>query len=189
MKVFVNPGHKPGLDSGAVNPDSGMQEADVALAVGELVVKYLTAAGVDCVILQSNSLNGEDEDEDNPSICRTANESGADIFVSIHCNAANGAAYGTEVEVYSYNSTEATELGQCIQDQIVSALGTTDRGLKERPNLAVLRGTDMPAVLVEMAFIDNDEDAALLESKQDDFARAIARGVTDWECDIMKSDV
>lgn len=181
MKAFINPGHKPGLDSGAVNPDSGMQEADVALAVGKLIVKYLTAAGVDCVLLQSNSLAGEDEDEDNPSICRTANESGADIFVSIHCNAANGAAHGTEVEVYSYSSTEANKLGQCIQNQIISSLGTTNRGLKERPNLAVLRGTDMPAVLVEMAFIDNADDAELLANNQDDFARAIARGVTDYE--------
>lgn len=181
MKAFINPGHKPGLDSGAVNPDSGMQEAEVALAVGKLIVKYLTAAGVDCVLLQSNSLAGEDEDEDNPSICRTANESGADIFVSIHCNAANGAAHGTEVEVYSYSSIKANKLGQCIQNQIISSLGTTNRGLKERPNLAVLRGTDMPAVLVEMAFIDNDEDAALLAGKTDEFARAIARGVTDYE--------
>ena len=181
MKVFINPGHKPGLDSGAVNPNSGMQEADVALAIGTLVKQYLEDAGVECEFLQSNSLNGEDEDEDNPSICRTANESGADIFVSIHCNAANTEAQGTEVEVYSYSSDEANRLAQCIQNQIVGALGTVDRGLKERPNLAVLRNTDMPAVLVETAFIDNDADAELLANNQDDFARAIARGVTDYE--------
>lgn len=182
MKVFVNPGHKPGLDSGAVNPDSGMQEADVALAVGKLVVKYLTTAGVDCVLLQSNSLNGEDEDEDNPSICRTANESGADIFVSIHCNASNCDAHGTEVECYDAdNDNDGAQLAQCIQSQIVDALGTTDRGVKSRPGLLVLRQTDMPAVLVEMAFIDNNSDAELLTNRQDDFARAIARGVTDYE--------
>ena len=45
----------------------------------------------------------------------------------------------------------------------------------------MLKYTDMPAVLVEMAFIDNDEDAALLTGKTDEFARAIARGVTDYE--------
>ena len=63
----------------------------------------------------------------------------------------------------------------------MDALGTTDRGIKSRPGLLVLRQTDMPAVLVETAFIDNDEDAALLTGKTDEFARAIARGVTDYE--------
>ena len=68
-----------------------------------------------------------------------------------------------------------------IQRQIVDSLDTMDRGLKERPELIVLRATDMPAVLVELAFIDNDEDAELLMTRQDDFTRAIARGVTDYE--------
>ena len=63
----------------------------------------------------------------------------------------------------------------------MDALGTTDRGIKSRPGLLVLRQTDMPAVLVEMAFIDNDSDGDLLTNRQDDFARAIARGVTDYE--------
>jgi N-acetylmuramoyl-L-alanine amidase len=50
------------------------------------------------------------------------------------------------------------------------------------PQLLVLKYTDMPACLVEMAFIDNDDDAALLADKQDEFARAIACGITDYEC-------
>ena len=48
------------------------------------------------------------------------------------------------------------------------------------PGLIVLKHTDMPACLVETAFIDNDDDTALLTNKQDDFARAIARGITDY---------
>ena len=55
-----------------------------------------------------------------------------------------------------------------------------DRGIKERGDLIVLKRTDMPAVLVETAFIDNAEDAELLANRQDDFARAIARGITDY---------
>ena len=54
MKVFINPGHCPGVDSGAVNPNSGMQEADVALAIGQLVQKYLTDAGCEVQLLQSH---------------------------------------------------------------------------------------------------------------------------------------
>lgn len=177
MKVFINPGHCPGVDSGAVNPNSGMQEADVALAIGQLVQKYLTDAGCEVQLLQSDNLMWDGE---GPCVCQTANDWPADIFVSIHCNAAGGDARGTEVEIYP-GSDASSKLGQCIQTQIVNSLGTVDRGLKERPGLCVLKHTEMPAVLVETAFIDNDDDANLLANNQDDFARAIARGITDYE--------
>ena len=78
---------------------------------------------------------------------------------------------------------EANKLANCIQNQICDSLHTVDRGVKERPNLCVLKNTDMPAVLVELAFIDNDSDAELLANKQDDFARAVARGITDYFAD------
>ena len=89
-------------------------------------------------------------------------------------------AHGTETLIHSEGG-RAEQLAECIQRQIVDSLDTTDRGLKERPELIVLRATDMPAVLVELAFIDNEDDAELLMTRQDDFARAIARGVTDYE--------
>ena len=71
-------------------------------------------------------------------------------------------------------------LAQCIQSQLIDIIDTVDRGVKEMPELLVLRYTDMPAVLVETAFIDNDDDMALLVNNEDDIARAIARGVTDY---------
>lgn len=75
-------------------------------------------------------------------------------------------------------------LQQSIQDQLVDSLGTTDRGVKKATpginGLYVLTNTDMPAVLVELAFISNDEEEDMLSNHQDDFARAIARGVTDY---------
>lgn len=177
MKVFLNPGHCPNVDSGAVNQNSGLQECDVALAIGQLVQKYLTDAGCEVQLLQSDNLMWDGQGQ---CVCQTANNWNADIFVSIHCNACNGEARGTEVEVYP-SSEQSNILGDCIQKQIVNALGTIDRGLKDRPNLCVLKNTDMPAVLVETAFIDNDADAELLTNNQDDFARAIARGITDYE--------
>ena len=184
MKVFINPGHDKEHDSGAVNPNSGLRECDVAAEIGALVVDYLEAAGCECRILQSDNLAGESEyaDRKGQTVCGDANDWEADVFVSIHCNAANCVARGTEVECYDADSgNDGAQLAQCIQSQIVDALGTTDRGIKSRPGLLVLRQTDMPAVLVETAFIDNDEDAVLLTGKTDEFARAIARGVTDYE--------
>ena len=185
MKVFINPGHDQKYDSGAVNPNSGLREADVAAEVGALAVDYLEAAGCECQIMQSDNLaptpagHSYYNDRQGATVTETANDWGADIFVSIHCNAANTEAQGTEVECYG--SGEGEQLAQCIQSQIVDSLGTTDRGVKYMPQLLVLKYTDMPAVLVEMAFIDNDEDVELLAGKTDEFARAIARGVTDYE--------
>lgn len=168
MKVFLNPGHCPGADSGACG--HGLKEADVTAAVGELVQGYLEAAGVDTYLLQVNSLS---------EISATSNAWGADLFVSIHCNSAGtDKARGTETYCF-YGAAEGYGLASCIQNQIVGSLGTVDRGVKEI-DFSVLRNTDCPACLVEMAFINNVEDAALLRDRQDDFARAIARGVTDY---------
>ena len=176
MRVFLNPGHAPdgNPDPGACG--YGLRECDVAKNVADLVAGYLIAAGVEVVVnLQSDSLH---------EVVSSSNRAGADVFISIHCNACNGMAQGTEVWHY-YSSDEGEKLAQCIQNQIVDALGTVDRGVKgAKPNvngLYVLSNTDAVAVLVELAFIDHVGDAELLNSRQDEFARAIARGVTDYE--------
>ena len=193
MKVFINPGHDLKYDSGAVhtaaNGDVDLRECDVAIEIGTAVKKYLEDAGCECYMMQSDNLaptpygrSGYD-DRQGPTVTETANDWGADVFVSIHCNAANGDARGTETECYSRMSNGGN-LAQCIQSQIINSVDTTDRGVKERPDLLVLKYTDMPAVLVETAFIDNDDDMMMLVNHWDDIARAIARGVTDYECSL-----
>ena len=178
MKVFINPGHDKEYDSGAVNPRTGLRECDVAAEVGVLVQGYLEQAGCEVAVVQSDNLNGESPWL--PCVVQSANAWPADIFVSLHCNAANGQAKGTERLVFTTGG-ESERLARCIQQQIVDAVDTVDRGVKERPDLCVLRRTDTPAVLVEMAFIDNDEYARLSTEQTDEIARAIARGVTDYE--------
>ena len=84
--------------------------------------------------------------------------------------------------------TRAERLARAIGWQITTSLGTTDRGIKERPELIVLHATAMPAVLVEMAFIDYLPEAKLLTEKADVFARAIARGVTDYETEMQAGE-
>lgn len=177
MRVFINPGHHPGLDPGAVNRDYGVTEADIVRDIGNLTAGYLQAAGCEVKIVQSNNLAGEDAAYTN--VCLTANSWPADIFVSLHCNAATSAAQGTEVLVYS-RWTQADTLATCILHQIVDSMGTLSRGVKARPNLVVLNSTHMPAVLVEMGFISNDADCRMLVDQQDELARAIARGITDY---------
>ncbi|WP_288850980.1 N-acetylmuramoyl-L-alanine amidase [uncultured Mitsuokella sp.] len=188
MKVFLNPGHDLDYDSGAVSPRSGLRECDVAAHVGTLVKHYLEAAGCTCNLMQSDNLaptstgRSRYADRQGPTVTETANDWDADIFVSIHCNSAEAdEACGTETFAYDLDGGEGEKLATCIQDQIVDALNAVDRGVKANPKLFVLRYTAMPAVLVELGFISNESDEALLTDRQDDFARAIARGVTDYE--------
>ena len=176
MKVFINPGHAPcgNPDPGACG--NGLRESDVAATVGHAVEGYLTAAGCEVQLFQSDSLR---------EISSTSNNWGADVFVSIHCNSAGAeAARGVETFSYPY-SANGKALAACIQNQLVDEFKKIDpdfpdRGLKQA-NFHVVRETDAPAVLVELAFISNPEDAALLKYHADNFARAVARGVTDYQ--------
>ena len=110
-----------------------------------------------------------------------ANQSGADIFVSIHCNSADApSAHGVETHSYP-DSVQGKLLVQKLQARLVSALDLTDRGCKES-NFAVVRMTNMPAALVEIAFISNTTEEALLANDefQNKAALAIAQGICDY---------
>ena len=159
-----------------MNEETGLRECDVALVVGKSAESYLNAAGVETELLQSDSLY---------DICEAANSNDADIFVFIHCNAAAAEeANGTETWACA-GSYRDNMLAGCIQSQLVDALDMTDRDVKIATpgvnGLYVLINTDMPAVLVELAFITNSGDEEILANAQDALARAVARGITDYE--------
>jgi N-acetylmuramoyl-L-alanine amidase len=165
----MNGGHYPGLDSGACG--NYLQEADVTKNLMQKVAGYLRNVGYEVLEVQENELE---------DITNTSNDFGADLFVSLHCNAAtNTEAKGTEVFCYSLDGNGA-RLAQNIQDQIINSLGTVDRGIKGNKGLYVLKHTDCTACLVETAFISNEDDENLLANNLDDFAKAIARGITDY---------
>lgn len=109
-----------------------------------------------------------------------ANQWGADYFLSIHTNAnVNPAINGTEAYVYAVN-TPSYELAVNIVNEIVRRLGTKNNGIYARPSLYVLRRTNMPAVLIELAYLSNEGDAALLADKPYEFAYAIYVGLLNY---------
>lgn len=175
MRIFINPGHSidPREDNGAIG--NGMIEAEVALKIGERVAKYLRAINYTVNVFQYNWLDG---------IVNEANAWDADLFVSIHCNASpDGDARGTETYYYEY-SDKSKRLARLIQNRILDAIPTLDRGIKDKIggdfDVYVTKYTKMPAVLVETAFIDNYVDARILVDFEDEFARAIACAITDY---------
>ena len=188
MRVVIDPGHAGrNIDPGAVNGSTGLQEADVALVISRQVASYLLNVGYEVKLTRTE---WEQEETDDLSY-RTAlaNDWGADIFISLHCNsAANQSAEGYEVWT-SPGNTLGDKLATRIYGQIAAEFpdraGRTDYSdgdPDKESRFYVLVHTDAPACLVEMAFISNDAEAALLADAawQDRYARAIARGVTEY---------
>lgn len=120
-----------------------------------------------------------------------ANNLNADLFISIHQNSfTNSTANGTEVyyttskpdsgfpSQSSNKLSKSKEIAKITCDNIVSAIGTYNRGIKDG-NLTVLRNTKMPSILIECGFITNDSDALKTtnNSYQNKIAKAIAYAV------------
>lgn len=174
MRICINAGHAPNgnPDPGACNKETGLRESDVADDISQKVMYYLQQVDYEVLVVQ---------DDDLQTICNASNDWGADLFISIHCNSAeNQSAQGTETFCLNQVS-ESGKLARKIQSQIIDSMSMVDRGVKT-DGFYVLKHTDCPAVLVETAFISNEEDEALLASDQgkEEFAKAIARGITDY---------
>lgn len=168
-KIALDAGHG-GSDPGAVY--KGRQEKDdtldLTLAVGDILKKN----GIDVYYTRTT-----DEYETPFKKATDANNSGADLFVSIHRNSSeNPNQYsGVETLVYSDTGLKA-EVARNINNQLEDA-GFKNLGVDERKNLVVFKRTKMPAVLVEAGFINNDKDNYLFDEEFDSIAQAIADGI------------
>lgn len=168
-RIALDAGHG-GSDPGAVY--KGRQEKDdtldLTLAVGDILKKN----GIDVYYTRTT-----DEYETPFKKATDANNSGADLFVSIHRNSSeNPNQYsGVETLVYSDTGLKA-EVARNINNQLEDA-GFKNLGVDERKNLVVLKRTKMPAVLIETGFINNDKDNYLFDEEFDSIAQAIADGI------------
>ena len=179
---MLDPGHG-GSDSGAVGPN-GVREKDVTLQVAQKVQRLLEGAGAHVVMTRTTDRdvygpNASDGQELQARVDVAERTPGADLFLSIHCNAfSNPMANGTETYSY-YGSIEGGRLAAILQEELLAAGGLQDRGAKEA-NLYVLKHSSIPASLVELAFISNEREEALLTSEdfQNKMAFAIAKGLS-----------
>mgnify|MGYP003296210812 CR=1 FL=1 len=167
--VVLDAGHG-GENPGAVY--SGRREKDDALALTLAVGQILENNGVDVYYTRDT-----DVFETPLQKAQEANRTGADYFVSIHRNSSPTPNQYTGIETLVYNRYgEAARLAYNINEKL-EEVGFENQGVNERTNLAVLRRTQMPAVLVEVGFINTDADNALLDARFEDVAQAIAEGI------------
>lgn len=168
-KVTIDAGHG-GYDGGA-NYNGRLEKNDnleIALAVGELLEQNGIEVGYTRITDVYDSPNEK---------ARIANEQGSDLFVSIHRNSSpNPNTYsGVETLLYEESGLKR-DVANAINEELAK-VGFNNLGLNVRKDLTVLRRTQMPAVLVEVGFINTDADNQRLDNSFDETARAIANGI------------
>lgn len=182
MKIFIDPGHNySGFGTGATG--NGLREQDVTFQVGEKLATLLNGAGFE-VAMSRNKITdnlGASTSDGLAKRATLANNAKADYFISLHCDSASSSsAKGSHICVYKKGS-KAEALANKINPYLL-AIGLDGRSnlVSERPELTVLKKTNMPAILIEMGFISNTRDAEIQKNRQDDLANAIFMGICDY---------
>ncbi len=179
IKVYIDQGHNP-QNPNAGAEGSGLREQDLVYRIGILLADRLRANDAFEVRLSRPTPDTQIGTSNSSSLrlrVADANAWGADYFISLHTNASSlPAATGSEAFAYAEPSA-AFSLGEDILQYMTQQTGLANRGMKVRPGLYVLRKTTMPAVLVELGFITNARDAALMRDEPQLFADGIYNGI------------
>ncbi|MBF7156691.1 N-acetylmuramoyl-L-alanine amidase [Bacillus albus] len=186
--IIIDPGHG-GADPG--KPTKGLPESKIVLDTSLRLQQLIEKRTPFTVLLtrESDTRPGHDQKSSLQERVKFAKQNQGDIFISVHANAYNGNAKGTETYYYKSSNSKKTNphveesrvLAEKIQTRLVDALQTRDRGVKHG-DLHVIRENDMPAVLTELAFIDNGIDYSKLstENGRQIAAEAIYEGILDY---------
>lgn len=184
--VVVDPGHG-GQDPGALSPYlDGLSEKDITLDIGLKLRDKLEKAGIKVIMTREDDRELDSYwKEDVWARPRIANEANATLFVSIHVNSfdinvRNGDTYnGTEIYHYASSNGEFTgkDFAEIVGEEIKKGTDTKFNGVI-KADYAVLRLSQMPAILIETAYITNREDHKRLNSDEfrEDMAQAILKG-------------
>ncbi|MFT9849655.1 N-acetylmuramoyl-L-alanine amidase [Aneurinibacillus sp. REN35] len=180
VKVVIDAGHG-GKDFGASG--NGLSEKNLTLAMAQRIADNLRSDEKFEVVVTRDSdveqrLMQQGVKQELAEKVKIANDSNADLFLSVHINSATASAKGTETFYYSSKSQSYASV---IHKKLVQATGFTDRGAKAR-NLYVTRNTRMPAVLIEIGFISNPTEAKEMakEAFQQRVADAVYEGIKEY---------
>lgn len=174
--VIIDPGHG-GDDSGAVGA-RGTQEKDVNLDVALRLVKLLIDEEMKPILTRSADTYVSLDER-----CDLANALNADIFVSLHCNASVSRNSARGLETY-YFHPRSEELAATVHRNVVARLNYRDRGVRVA-RFVVVRKTAMPAILVEIGYLNHSEDEALLRSPE--FRQRMAEALKEGICEYMRT--
>jgi len=184
LNICIDPGHSGACEPGACA--AGCREADVNMGISQVIAKMLVKRGHTVTLTRT----GDIDDDGLTWRAELSSTVSADIFVSIHCNSyTNEKAHGTETWYFA-GSEAGRSLAHSIQSCLVAAVGTVDRGAKATEALTVLRATECPAVLVELAFLSNPDEREQLTDLllRRRFAVGVVAGVEAWAAEQENID-
>ena len=171
-RIVIDAGHNGLTDPGAVF--NGRRESDDTLRLANAVGAILTRNGYDVVYTRTGDISQSVQQK-----AAFANDADADLFVSIHRNMGTYPEQYNGVQTLIYDrSGIKVPMAENINRNL-EGLGFRNINVDVRPDLAVLRRTKMPALLVEAGFIDSQGDNRLFDSRFDEIAQAIADGIMD----------
>ena len=182
-RIVIDPGHG-GKFPGAIGP-AGTKEKDVVLSIGRELAADLVELGAEVKMTRSEDvevLPGGSLRDDLKARVDIANNWPADLFISIHSNAAeNTSAVGTETYVAKQASDRSKALAKLVHQCMMESPGLKDRGVRSA-DFYVIRNTTMPAILVETGFISNaaEEQKLADPAVQSLFAKSIGKGVEQY---------
>lgn len=168
--IVIDAGHG-GFDNGAMY--QGRKEKDDNLRLALEVGKILEQQGYEVIYTRTSDVYQSPYEKS-----QIANETGADYFISFHRNSGeNDNTYnGVQTLIYGGDDERARRLAEAINEEL-EKVGFANLGIEERTGLAVLRRTEMPAVLIETGFINHDEDNEIFDNNFNEIAGAIAMAV------------
>ena len=182
IKIFIDQGHNPGNPNAGAE-GNGYREQDLVYEIGIRLAALLRQNENFEVRLSRNTpdeILGTSNAESLRARVDAANTWEADFFISLHANASTiTSASGSEGYAYSADSP-GYRMGLDLLEQLNLATGLPNRGMFVRPSLYVLRKTAMPAVLMELGFITNAQDAEKMAQQPELFARGLYRGILQY---------
>lgn len=173
-KIMLDAGHG-GFDNGAsyeLSDGTIRREKEDNLELSLAVGKALSSLGYPVLYTRT-----EDIYQTPPNKAAIANSKNADYFISIHRNAAENPNQYNGIQTLLYDQSGIKNSMAENINAGLQKIGFQNLGIEERKDLAVLRRTRMPALLIEAGFIDSDKDNALFDEKNSEIANAIANGI------------
>ncbi len=185
--ILIDAGHNyQGRDTGAENVALGLHEEEITWQIADKLRQILEDMGYTVVMTRehlTDSIANTSVLESLQARVDLAHECRADLFISIHCNASDVGASGTETYCFNLNSL-AGHFARLVQKNVTKKTGLFDRGIKAA-DFYVIKNTLMPAILIETGFIDSDRDVEVIASDkgQQAFAQAVADAVKQYDSD------
>ncbi|MCD7810126.1 MAG: N-acetylmuramoyl-L-alanine amidase, partial [Erysipelotrichaceae bacterium] len=174
--VIIDPGHG-GDDTGYAIESLDLYESQINLKAAQAVSSYLEANNIEVIMTRDGDTNIETEEDSDLAVRYQMSETyAADYFISIHVNNYDGEDSISGYEIYA-SGQESESLAQAILNQMDTLSYTDDLGIVDGSGIIVIANNTVPAILIELGYIQTDYDYLGDDEKLSALGQAIGKGI------------